>query len=44
MVWRNTDPMSERIQFIAAWLKAEDSVTGLSGAVRYIAQDGLQVD
>lgn len=30
MGWRHTDPMNERIQFIGAWLRGEDSVTGLS--------------
>lgn len=30
MGWRQTDPMNERVEFIAAWLKGEDSVTGLS--------------
>ena len=30
MGWRQTDPMNERLEFISAWLKGEDSVTGLS--------------
>lgn len=30
MGWMETDAMSERVQFIAAWLKAEESVTALA--------------
>lgn len=30
MVWRRTDAMSERVEFIGALLKVEESVTSLS--------------
>ena len=30
MAWKRTDPMNERVEFIAAWLRGEESVTALA--------------